>query len=115
VPKLRTAKVFVALVSTYVLLSLPAWFGPTFLEGISSVIYMTPILAVYLLHTLGVPGLLEHNGHCGWGLCSPTIFGWTFLAVFWVCVLWFLAWGIARVTLRPDRRAQTHTSKGKRA
>jgi hypothetical protein len=94
---------------------LPAWIGPAFLEGISSVIYMTPILAVYLFHTLGVPGLLEHHGHCGWGLCSPTVFGWTFLAVFWACVLWLLARGIASLTLRLNSRVQDGASRVKRS
>ena len=96
----RTAKIFAGLLSAYVVLSVPAWVGPAFLEGISSYIYITPILAIYLFHTLGVPGLLEHNGACGWGLCSPTAFGWAFLIVFWAGLAWFVAWGVARLTLR---------------
>jgi hypothetical protein len=107
--RIRTVKIFLALLGAYALLSLPAWFGPAFLEGMSTVIYITPILAIYLFHTLGVPGLLQHNGYCGWGMCSPTVFGWTFLAVFWMCVLWLLAWGIARATMRTKEPAQTRS------
>src|SRR5688500_15662905 len=95
---LRTAKIFVGIWIAYALLSLPAWFGPAFLEGISSVIYFTPILTIYLFHWLGIPGLLQHNGHCGWGLCAPTVTGWVVLILFWVGVVWLVAWGIARLT-----------------
>jgi hypothetical protein len=47
------------------------------------------------LRALGVPGLLEHQGQCGWGLCSPTLFGFAFLAVFWLLAFWLAAWGLA--------------------
>jgi hypothetical protein len=96
----RTIKIFAGLLGAYAVLSLPAWVGPAFLEGMSSYIYIAPILAVYLFHALGVPGLLEHNGACGWGVCSPTVWGWAFLVVFWIFVAWLVARVIARLTLR---------------
>src|SRR2546422_10501598 len=96
----RTVSILAGLLSAYVVLSLPAWVGPAFLEEISSDIYLTPILAIYRFHALGVPGLLEHGGACGWGWCSPTASGWAFLIVFWVGVAWCVAWGVARLTLR---------------
>jgi hypothetical protein len=58
------------------------------------------LLSIYLFHHLGVPGLLEHKGQCGWGMCSPTAFGWTFLLVFWIGVAWLAAWGLACLTAR---------------
>ena len=96
----RTLKVLFGLLSAYVVLSIPAWWGPAFLEEVSTYIYMVPILAIYLFHSVGIPGLLEHNGACGWGLCSPTIVGWVFLVLFWLSVAWLTAWGVARLTAR---------------
>jgi hypothetical protein len=61
---------------------------------------MVPFLSIYLFHHLGIPGLLEHDGACGWGLCSPTAFGWTFLVILWIGVAWLVAWGLARLTVR---------------
>ena len=49
-------------------------------------------------HRLGIPGLLEHNGACGWGWCAPTVFGWAFLCVVWGLVAWLLAWAAASLT-----------------
>lgn len=97
---LRTVKIFIGIWIAYAVLSLPAWFGPAFLEGISSVIYLTPILAVYIFHKFGIPGLLQHNGYCGWGICAPTVTGWVVLVTFWAGVAWLVAWGIARLTSR---------------
>lgn len=53
------------------------------------------LLAIYFFRYVGIPGLLEHGGQCGWGWCSPTIFGWVFLAAFVLLCLWLLAWGLA--------------------
>src|SRR6267143_7140158 len=101
----RTVKIFTGLWDVYALLSLPAWVGPAFLQEISSDIYLTPIGAIYIFHRLGVPGLLEHGGACGWSLCSPTAPGWAFLIVFWVGIAWCVAWGLVRLTLRSRARA----------
>ena len=107
----RPVRIFCGIFSAYAVLSLPAWFGPAFLEGISSYIYMTPILAVYLFHWLGIPGLLQHGGHCGWGLCAPTITGWVVLVMFWIGVVWLVALGIAHLTLRPRNHAGSADAK----
>ena len=61
---------------------------------------MVPYLSVHLFNNIGIPGLLEHGGRCGWGWCSPTAFGWVFLIVFWIAVAWLVAWGLARLTVR---------------
>jgi len=101
----RTVKIFTGLWAAYALLSLPAWVGPAFLQELSSDIYLTPIWAVYIFHYLGVAGLVEHGGACGWSLCAPTAAGWAFLIVFWVGVACCVAWGLARLTLRSRARA----------
>ena len=64
----RTLKTLAILVAGYVLLALPAYWGPAVLKEMSSYLVMLPFLSVYLFHTLGIPGLLQHGGSCGWGL-----------------------------------------------
>ena len=93
----RTLKILALLVAAYVVLTLPAYVGPEFLEGISSFFVIVPLISVYLFHRIGIPGLLEHGGHCGWGPCAPTALGWVFLAVFWLGLAWLIAWGVARL------------------
>lgn len=78
-----TLKILAVLVIVCTVLSLPAYVGPSFLEEPSSYFVIVPLLSIYWFHHVGIPGLLQHGGACGWGLCSPTIFGWSFLAAFW--------------------------------
>jgi hypothetical protein len=96
----RTLKILAALLTGYALLALPAYWGPSYLEAISSSVVMVPFLSIYIFHKLGIPGLLEHNAACGWGWCSPTAFGWVFLLLFWIGVTWIIASGLARLTTR---------------
>lgn len=98
--KRRTLKAFGLLLAAVVLLGLPAFVGPRFLEPISAYVIVVPFMSVYVFHKLGIPGLLEHDGKCGWGLCEPTPFGWGFLVAFWLLALWLVAWGLARLTRR---------------
>ena len=101
----RTVPAFAILVAVYIALALPAYVGPAFLEEFSSYLVLFTILSLYIPHRLGVPGLVEHNGACGWGWCAPTVFGWIFLALFWLGVAWLLAWGIASLIARLRRVA----------
>lgn len=96
----RTLKTLAILLAGYVLLALPAYLGPAMLEEMSSTLVLLPFLSIHLFHALGIPGLLQHGGFCGWGWCSPTAFGWAFLALFWLGVAWLLAWGLARLSAR---------------
>jgi hypothetical protein len=96
----RTLKILAVLVAVFVLLALPAYVGPRVLEAMSARVAMVPLLSVYLFHAAGVPGLLEHGGHCGWGWCNPTAFGFAFTAAFWLLAFWLAAWGLARLTAR---------------
>ena len=96
----RTLKILAALLIGYALLVVPAYWGPSYLEEMSSYVVIVTFLSIYVFHKLGIPGLLEHNGACGWGWCSPTAFGWIFLGVFWIGFAWIIAWGLARLTVR---------------
>jgi hypothetical protein len=96
----RTLKILATLLTGYALLAVPAYWGPSDLETMSGYVVIVPLLSIYIFHKLGIPGLLEHNGACGWGWCSPTAFGWAFLSLFWIGVAWLIAWGLARLTAR---------------
>jgi hypothetical protein len=92
----RTRRIFAVLLAGYAVLALPAYVGPAFLEELGSLFVLAPLLSIYLFHKLGLPGLLEHGGACGWGWCAPTVFGWTFAALFWIGVTWLAAALLAR-------------------
>jgi hypothetical protein len=99
--------VLAALVVAYVLLAVPAYTGPSFLWPFSSELAVAPLLSIYLLHHLGVPGLLQHRGACGWGLCGPTAFGWCVCGVLWVGVAWLVAWRVTRPGARARRTRES--------
>ena len=96
--KPRTLKFFAAIIATLMLLASPALVWPGYLDSPVGLIVAVPFLSIYLFHQIGLPGLLQHDGACGWGWCAPTVLGWVFLCVFWLFVIWLLAWGVARMT-----------------
>ena len=97
----RTLKFLAALVALLLVLLLPGKFWPGYLDSPVGIVVAIPYLSIYLFHSIGVPGLLQHNGMCGWGWCAPTVFGWVFLGVFWGIVVWLLAWAAASITSKP--------------
>jgi hypothetical protein len=92
----RTLKFLAIFIAVFILLLLPGLVWPGYLNSPMGIVVAIPYLSIYLFHSIGIPGLLQNNGACGWGWCAPTIFGWIFLGVFWVLVVWLLAWVITR-------------------
>lgn len=99
-----TLRLLALFVMGYGLLMLPAMFWPEYFDTPAGLLLLVPYLSVLLFHQLGIPGLLEHNGLCGWGWCSPTVFGVIFIIVFWMMAAWALAWGLAVLLSRFRRR-----------
>lgn len=97
----RTVRVFAFIVAAYALLALPGLFWPAYLDTPAGLPVATTYLSIYLFHGIGVPGLLQNGGACGWGWCAPTVFGWVFLTAFWLGVAWLLARLIARIGGNP--------------
>jgi hypothetical protein len=98
--KPRTLKVLALMLLAYGLLWLASAFESSHTDSPIGLLLLSPLLAVYLFHKLGVPGLLEHDGHCGWGWCAPTAFGWVFTVIALLAVAWLIAWAIASLTSR---------------
>lgn len=93
--KPRTLRFLTAFLAAFMVLALPALKWPNYLDSPLGLIVAVPYISIYLFAGLGVPGLLQNSGACGWGWCAPSLFGWLFLGVFWLLVVWLLAWGAA--------------------
>jgi hypothetical protein len=96
--KPRVLKTLAIIVIIYLLLLSPGLIWPKYLDSPVGLLVAIPFLFVYLFHGIGIPFLLEHNGACGWGWCAPTLFGWIFISVFWLIMVWLLSAFIASMT-----------------
>ncbi len=88
---MTTLKIFAWLVGLYVLALLPALFFPEYGDSVAGILVLIPYLSILLFHKAGIPGVLQHDGLCGWGWCAPTVFGWVLAALFWLGLVWLLA------------------------
>jgi hypothetical protein len=96
----RTLKFLGMVVGAYVLLLLPALLWPHYLDSAVGIVVAIPYLSIYLFNGIGIPGLLQNDGACGFGWCAPTLFGWIFLCAFWLLLAWLVAWSMASLTKR---------------
>ena len=97
---------FCCLVMGYGVLLLPGLVWEAYGQTVGLVLVLVPFLTAYLLHAIGIPQVLEHNGACGWGWCAPSPFGWALVAVLWLGLAWLLACGLGR-TARGSRAEDT--------
>ena len=101
-----TLKNYFLIIFIYIILWLLVNIWPKYLDSSLGLIIAFPLLSIYLFNAIGIPGLLQNDGACGWGWCSPTIFGWIFLVTFWLVVVWFIAKGITSLTNRSSGDAK---------
>ncbi|MBX9849588.1 MAG: hypothetical protein K2X64_09865 [Rhodocyclaceae bacterium] len=101
-PRNRTVKMMLVLLGLYGLACLPATVWDNYLDSPIGILVVVPYLSVYVFHAIGIPGLLQNNGACGWGWCAPTVFGWVFIATVWLLVLWGVARVIAAILAPPS-------------
>jgi hypothetical protein len=104
--KPRTLKTLSVLLGLFALLALPAAVWPSYLDSPIGLLVAVPYLSIYAFDMIGIPGLLQNNGACGWGWCAPSVFGWIFLSAAWLIITWLLAWGIANITHRDEIHAK---------
>ena len=106
----RTLIVFLVILALYVVALLPALvLGPD-AESPLVRVAAVPYLSANLFHSIGVPGLLQHGGACGWGWCEPTWFGWLFVACAWLGLAWMLAWLVSWMLGKRQRSAAAGTA-----
>lgn len=100
----RRLRIFALLWLSYALLCLPALVWPDYLDSFMGLLLVVPYMSIYFFSMIGIPGLLQNNGLCGWGWCSPSLFGWFFLAAVWFGLSWIAALAIERISRRsqPD-------------
>jgi hypothetical protein len=67
----RTIKFLAAFIAVFILLLLPAFVWPGYLDSPVGIVVALPYISIYLFHSIGIPGLLQNNGACGWGWCTP--------------------------------------------
>lgn len=91
----RPWKVFGVMVAAYALLLVLGTLFSETLGPVAVVLAALPYFSVLLMHKAGLPGVLEHDGLCGWGWCAPTPLGWALAAVLWLVLAWGLAWAIS--------------------
>ena len=91
----RPWKVFGVMVAAYALLLVLGTLFSETLGPVAVVLAALPYFSVLLMHKAGLPGVLEHDGLCGWGWCMPTPLGWALAAVLWLALAWGLAWAIS--------------------
>lgn len=94
----RTIVLMAKLMGVYLLLCVPLFVWPGLIDNPVGVILALPFISLYIFDAIGIPGLLENDGACGWGWCGPTPFGVVFVGIFWLLIAWLLARLIIRVT-----------------
>jgi len=96
----QTFLVLGVILALYAALWLPSLVSTTYLDSPLRLAAVVPVMSVYVFHAIGIPGLLQGNGMCGWGWCAPTLFGWCFLIAVWFIIAWLVAWLIAALISR---------------
>lgn len=96
----RRLRIFAFIWLAYALLCLPALVWPGYLDSPMGLLLVVPYMSIYLFDMLGIPGLLQNNGLCGWGWCAPSLFGWIFLGAVWIGVSWLVACLIEHLSTR---------------
>jgi hypothetical protein len=98
-----TVRILVVLLAVCALLFAVRAIAPTGSVEWLDYLMLAGYVSVLFAHQVGVPGVLEHNGLCGWGMCAPTPVGWAIAVVFWLFSLTLLSWLIAWLFTRNSR------------
>ena len=96
--RLKTIKIMIIIFIVYILALVPGYFWVSYFDSPIGLLAAIPYLSIYIFHSIGVPGLLQNNGACGWGWCTPTAFGWSFITFFWLLMVWISARLIINLT-----------------
>lgn len=97
----RTSALMAKIVGAYLLLCVPLIVWPDLIDNPFGDILALPFISLYFFDAVGIPGLLDNAGACGWGWCGPSLFGILFVGFFWLMIAWFAARLIVHVTRPP--------------
>lgn len=100
----RVLKLLLALLAAAGLMALPGLIWPAWLDSPAGWVVLMPFFLAHVLRGAGVPGLIENEGACGWGWCSPTTLGWAVSALICVLVIWALAAVLVHAWMRARGR-----------
>lgn len=64
-------------------------------EEIVAFAAIVPFVFASVLQHFSIPGMLEHGGYCGWGMCNPTTAGWLVGSGVTAGLLWLVALALA--------------------
>jgi hypothetical protein len=95
--KALTLKLLALLIATVAALVAGAYAEVPYLMDAGALLFIAALLLLFVFTQVGIPGLLEHAGNCGWGICGPTPWGLAFLAAVVLGILWLLARGAAAI------------------
>ncbi|WP_147395002.1 hypothetical protein [Alginatibacterium sediminis] len=98
--KQTTLKVFLLILGIYFVLWLPVLLWPEYLDTTLGFIVASPVLSIYLLSALGIPGLIQNAGACGWNFCAPSLLGWVFIVTLCLFICYLLATCISSLIRR---------------
>lgn len=90
-------RIFAGIVGSYTLLLVLGTLFEDTLGAVALALVVVPYFSVLLMHKAGLPGVLEHDGLCGWGWCAPTPLGWVLTAALWLGLAWAVSLGIAKL------------------
>lgn len=100
----QALKLLLALLAAAGLMALPGLIWPAWLDSPAGWVVLMPFFLAHVLRGAGVPGLIENEGACGWGWCSPTTLGWAVSALICVLVIWALAAVLVHAWMRARGR-----------
>ena len=84
-------RIWLALLLAYLLAALAAAYAAGEVREFMAFAAFPPFVIASLLHRMSIPGMLQHDGKCGWGWCEPTPLGWIAGVAFIAGALWMLA------------------------
>lgn len=100
-PVVHRALVYLfVMVGLYLIALAPSLVWPAYLDSPMRVLVIAPFVVAQVLHGLGLPGLLEADGLCGWGWCNPSPVGWLLAAFVLLAAAAALALALAWLTAR---------------
>ena len=84
----RQNKVFLILLLGYYAIIVLCMVSTKVSSSPFGIVLLPLIFLAYVFHNLGIPGVLQNNGVCGWGWCMPTIAGYLLGSILLVPLLW---------------------------